>query len=229
MKNSLLGTVLVGSLVFSASAAQAAPPPEAGFSPLTAPTLHQDSQADYRLGPLDKISVNVYGQEKLSVEKIQIDAGGQIVLPLIGVVNAGGLTAAQLSKDIAAKLGDKYLESPQVSVLIEDAVSQRVTVTGAVVESGVFSLKGPTTLMQAVAMAKGPDNKLANTRHVAIFRQINGRNARAVFDLKAIGAGQAQDPEVIGGDSIIVEGSSGKAFWHELVTALPGLAVFAYF
>jgi polysaccharide export outer membrane protein len=229
MKKLFLGIALAGSIIMGSGVAFAAPPASDGFSPLTAPALPQDTQAQYHLGPFDKITVKVYGQDKLGVEKVQIDASGEVVLPLIGAVTAGGLTAAQLSREIAARLGDKYLESPQVSVLIEDAVSQRITVTGAVIESGVFNLKGPTTLMQAVAMAKGPDNKTANTRHVAIFRQINGHNARAVFDLKAINAGQAQDPEVVGGDSIIVEGSDGKTFWHELVAALPGLAIFAYF
>lgn len=189
----------------------------------------QTPATDYLLGPFDKISVHVFGDDKLSVDKTQIDAGGQIVMPLIGPVTAGGKTASQLSIDIANKLGEKYLQSPQVSVQIDEAVSQRVTVSGAVVESGIYSLKGPTTLNQALALAKGPDMKVANLKHVAIFRQIDGKSARAVFDLEAIREGKAADPEVYGGDSIIVQGSGAKQFWREFIQALPAFSVFAYF
>jgi polysaccharide export outer membrane protein len=229
MIKAMIAGALGGSIAFGSC--WAAPPalPAAVFGPLSAPQSPHAIRSDYQLGPFDKISVVVYGQEKLSAMKIQIDAGGQVVLPLIGVVTAGGKTAGELSTEVAERLGDKYLEAPQVSVVIEDAVSQRITVTGAVTEAGVFSLKGPTTLLQAVAMAKGVDVKSANTKHVAIFRQIDGRNERAVFDLKAISLGQAQDPQVLSGDSVVVEGSEGKQFWHELVTALPAIGVFAYF
>jgi polysaccharide export outer membrane protein len=218
------------SLLLPISVARSAPPLVSmpnGFQAKATPTVID--QSNYLLGPFDKVTVTVFGQKDLSVEKTQIDAGGSIVLPLIGVVSAGGKTASQLSEVVETKLGERYLVSPHVSVLIDEAVSQRVTVSGAVVEPGVFNLKGKTTLMQAVAMAKGPDNKLANLHHVAVFRDVDGKNARALFDLTAIEAGKTPDPELRGGDSIIVEGSSGKAFWRELVTALPAMGVFAYF
>jgi polysaccharide export outer membrane protein len=226
----LIRVVALGVVVAALSGlAFAAPPPGPGGFNASGPAAPTTVQPDYLLGPFDKVSVTVFGQTDLSVKQTQIDAGGNVVLPLIGVVSAGGKTASQLSSQIEQMLGEKYLVSPHVSVLIDEAVSQRVTVTGAVVEPGVFNLKGRTSLMQAVAMAKGPDNKVANLRHVAVFREVEGRNARALFDLKAIEAGTNPDPEVFGGDSIIVESSEAKSFWREIIGALPALGVFAYF
>jgi polysaccharide export outer membrane protein len=225
-----LGTIIacLAGPLFAAPPAAAPPTPAGSFRVAAGDEIPTSVQPDYLLGPFDKVSVTVFGQKELSVEKTQIDSGGNIVLPLVGVMSAGGKTASQVSHDIEEKLS-KYLVQPHVSVLIDEAVSQRLTVSGAVTEPGVFNLKGRTTLMQAVAMAKGPDNKFANLRHVAVFRQMAGHNARAIFDLKAIEAGHSPDPEVFGGDSVIVEGSNAKSFWRELVAALPGLGVFAYF
>lgn len=218
------------SLAFFFSAALAQPTFQSAPSSRTASAAEAPRiMPDYRLGPYDKISVKVFGEEKLSVEHVQIDAGGVIVLPLIGPVVAGGKTSTELSQDVEARLGERYLQSPHVSILIEEAVSQRIAVTGAVMESGVFALKGRTTLMQAIAMAKGPDIKYANLSEVAVFRQIDGRNAVGVFDLKAIRAGKAQDPDVYGGDSIVVSSSKSKTFWRELVGVLPGIGAFAFF
>ena len=231
MKPAILGALAL--YVSAVAPALAAPPvaPNDIFTSIQAPdrtnTPARVSQ-DYRLGPLDKISVNVFGQEKLSVEKVQVDASGLVVLPLVGSVQVGGHTAQEVSSDVASRLGN-YLQSPHVSVLIEEADSQRVTVTGAVVESGVYSLKGPTSLLQAVSLAKGPDPKVANLKQVAVFRVIDGQRNAAIFDLDAIGKGKSNDPEILGGDIIVVPTSGSKNAWRELVAALPGFGVFALF
>jgi polysaccharide export outer membrane protein len=192
-------------------------------------TAKSMAQQDYEIGPLDKINVKVFGQENLSVEKVQVDASGQVVLPLVGAVEAAGKTPKMLSEEIASRLAEKYLQEPHVSVMIDDAVSQRVTVTGAVIESGIYPLKGRTSLLQAVAMAKGPDPKIANMRQVIVFRTIEGRRAAARFDLAAIRSGDAADPEIYGGDSVVVQGSAGKQIWRELAATLPALGAFAFF
>lgn len=183
---------------------------------------------DYRIGPLDKLNLTVFQIPDLTLEKIQVDGSGRISLPLIGTVLAAGKTTQELSTEIADRLKGQ-LQSPQVSVWVAEAVSQKVTVDGSVVEPGVYTMSGPTTLLQAVAMAKGPDMKYANLNHVAIFRTINGQRAAAVFDLKAIRAGVAVDPVIMGNDVIVVEGSATKSVFREILTALPGLAVFSYF
>jgi len=187
------------------------------------------ADAGYRLGPLDKVSIRVFGQKDLSIEKAQVDASGQIVMPLVGVLTVGGKTAQEASMEIAARLSERYLQSPSVSMTIDEAVSQRVTVTGAVAESGIYALKGRTSLLQALSMAKGPDQKYANLKQVVVFRMVDGRRSAALFDVAAIGVGKAEDPEIFGGDTIVVATSKSKTAWRELVSALPGIGAFAYF
>jgi polysaccharide export outer membrane protein len=75
-------------------------------------------------------------------------------------------------------------------------------------------------------MAKGPDLKYANLGRVAVFRTINGQRNVAVFDLKAIRAGRASDPVILGNDVVVVEGSQLKGTLREVLGALPVLAIF---
>src|SRR3546814_19100731 len=88
--------------------------------------------AAYRIGALDVLKVTVFQEEDLSFDELQVDASGNVSLPLIGTVRAEGMTAAALSSEIATKLGAKYLVNPQVSVSVASSVSQNVTVEGNV-------------------------------------------------------------------------------------------------
>ena len=183
--------------------------------------------AEYRIGPLDSVDITVFQVKELTLQKVQVDAAGQIRLPLIGAVTAGGRTAAELSADIAARLGEKYLQDPQVSILVVEAISQKVSVEGAVNEAGVFPLKGRTGLLEAVAEAKG-ESRTGNPRRVAIVRSVGGAPHAAVFDLLAIRTGRARDPEVVAGDTVVVDGSRTGMLWRNLVETLPVLIVFSY-
>jgi polysaccharide biosynthesis/export protein len=186
-------------------------------------------QKEYRIGALDKITINVFQMKDLSLEKIQVDASGQLLLPLIGSMQAQGKSASELSKDIAAKLSECCLQNPQVIVQVDEAVSQQITVTGAVMESNVYNLRGRTTLVQAISMAKGPDRQVANLKRVAVYRFANGQRMGALFDVEAIRAGRSPDPEIFGGDTIIVDSSNSRAAWRDIVSSVPFLGVFAAF
>jgi len=182
---------------------------------------------DYRIGPLDKLNVLVFEVKDLTIENLQVDASGQILLPLIGVVVAKDKTTTELSSEIADKLKEHYLQSPQVSVTVADTASQKVTVTGAVNDAGVFELKGRTSLLEAVARAKGV-SKAANMRHVSIVRSVDGVPHAATFDLAAISAGKARNPEVIANDVIIVDTSKSKSVWHGMVEMMPALYLLTF-
>lgn len=119
------------------------------------------------------------------------------------------------------------MQSPQVSVTVEEAVSQKVSVEGAVNEGGVFELKGRTSLLEAVARAKGT-TRYANLHHVTIIRNVDGTPHAATFDLAAIGSGRARNPEVIGNDIVVVEDSKSKTFWRGMIEALPALYVLQF-
>lgn len=184
-------------------------------------------QTDYLIGPLDKLDIVVFQVKDLSVDNLQVDASGQILLPLVGALTAKGKTTAELSAEIAAKLREHYLQSPQVSVTVVDTASQKVTVEGAVNDAGVFDLKGRTSLLEAVARAKGV-SKAADSHRVSIIRTVDGAPHAATFDLAAISAGRARNPEVIANDVVIVDTSKAKSFWHGLVEALPALYLLTF-
>jgi polysaccharide export outer membrane protein len=184
-------------------------------------------QGDYVIGPQDKLRIRVFEVKDLSFDEEEVDANGQIQLPLIGKVTAAGKTAMQLQDELAQRLGDKYLQSPQVSVSVAESASQKVTVEGEVKSPGVFQLKGKTTLMQAIAMAGGPSD-VANLHKVAIIRESDGTRRAAVCDFQAIRDGKAGDPIIQGNDVVVVDSSSTKSLWSNVMKNLPIFTLLAY-
>ena len=217
------------SLAAAALLASAALPAFAGGPPLPPPdTVTRASLAaiDYRIGPQDTLDINVSQVPELS-RTIQVDTSGRVLLPMVGQMAAAGRTPAELSDDIATALKAKYMKDPQVVVTVKEAQSQRVTIDGAVNAPGVYPLTGPTTLIQAVSLAKGPDPKLANVKRVAVFRQVGGERRSAFYDLSQIRSGKAQDPQVYGNDIIVVDTSGGKSFIQNFqgVSGLVGMLI----
>lgn len=202
------------SLTAAALLALCGAPALAASADLPPPDSFGHSQgAEYRIEPLDKLDVNVSQVEELS-KPVQVDSGGKILLPLVGQIQAAGRTPAQLSDDIAAALRKKYMKDPQVVVSVKEAQGEKITVDGAVTQPGMYDLAGPTTLMQAVSMAKGADPHFANVHRVAIFRNVNGQRRTAVYDLAAIRTGKAEDPPVYGSDIVVVDTSGAKSFFN---------------
>lgn len=197
----------------------------ATLTDLTTVNLDTIVGEDYRIGAQDKLNVRVFQVEDLSFDEIVVDSSGSLQMPLIGAVRAAGLTPAELSRELAARLGERYLRNPQVTVSVIEAASQKVTVDGAVTKPGVYVMRGRTSLLQAVAMAEGP-TQIADLTKVAVFRTINGERNVALFDLEAIRQGRAQDPEVFGDDIVVVDTSRLNSTVRNLVTALPALAIF---
>lgn len=182
---------------------------------------------NYRIAPLDTLTVKVFKMADLSGD-YEVDLTGRISMPLIGEVSAVEMTTAQLDQRLTAKLSEKYLENPDVSVGVKSSTRRSVTVDGSVGKPGSFAVNGPTTLMQAVAAAGGLGEN-ANARRVAIFRTIGGQRQAAAFDLTSIRRGQEPDPPVYPGDIIVVDGSATKAAQRQLLNSLPILSIFKPF
>lgn len=184
-------------------------------------------ESDYRIAPLDTVTVKVFKMPDLSGD-YEVDLTGQLSMPLIGNVEAVELTTAQLDKRLTEKLGERYLENPDVSVGLKASTRRSVTVDGAVKEAGSYPVTGSMTLMQAVALAGGTADD-ANARRVAVFRQIGGKRQAAAFDLVSIRRGQAEDPRVYPGDIVVIDGSSIKATQKQILSNLPILSIFRPF
>lgn len=209
-----------------AGCASRSTPPSLGFVPTSAvPASTEPVSAGYVIGAQDVLNVTVFQVPDLSLTNVPVDTAGGIQVPLVGRVQAMGLTAAELSASIAARLSPEYVRSPVVNVTVQQAVSQKVTLDGAVTEPGVYELRGATTLLQAVAMAKGPTRTAALTR-VVVFRDVEGQRMAALFDVRAIRRGEAEDPQIKGGDIIVVDSSLTSVALREIIAVLPGLAIF---
>ena len=182
---------------------------------------------DYRIAPLDTLKVAVFQVPDLSGE-FEVDLTGNIALPLVGNIKAIDLTTAELDQRLTAKLGEKYLQSPDVTVGVKSSSTRVVTVDGSVRNPGVFSMTQPMTLMQVIAMAKGTDEN-SNPRRIAIFRQIQGQRMAAAFDLTSIRRGESEDPKIYAGDIVVVDGSKTKAMYQQIMGSLPLLATFRPF
>ena len=184
-------------------------------------------EAGYRIAPLDTISVKVFKMPDLSGD-YEVDLTGQISMPLIGEVPAVELTTAELDKRLTEKLGERYLENPDVSVGVKASTRRSVTVDVAVNKAGSYPVSGPVTLIQAIANAGGTSEE-ANARRIAVFRTIGGKRQAAAFDLVSIRRGQAEDPAIYPGDIVVVDGSSIKATQKQLLNSLPILSIFRPF
>lgn len=197
-----------------------------GFGTPDAPSM-ASLDTDYKIAPMDTLAIKVFRMTDLSGE-YQVDLAGKISMPLIGEIRAVDLTTAQLDTVLTQRLGEKYLENPDVSVGIKESTSRVVTVDGAVTKAGAYPVIGPMSLMQAVALAGGMTED-ANARRIAIFRQIGGQRQAAAFDLTSIRRGEMEDPRVYSGDIVVVDGSSVKAATKQILNSMPLLSIFRPF
>lgn len=189
------------------------------------PQRVESEQPEYRINPLDSLTISVFREPDLNVSEAPVESGGGLVLPLIGRIQAAGRTTTELAGAIEAQLARSGLRQPRVSVIIANTGSQNVTVDGAVQQSGVYPLQGTTTLLQSIAMARGA-TRTAELDRVVIFRTIDGQRTGALFDAAAIREGRAPDPYIRSGDYVIVGTSSIRAFYYDALTVLPAFGLF---
>jgi polysaccharide export outer membrane protein len=182
---------------------------------------------DYRIAPMDMLTIKVFKADDLSGD-YSVDLAGHISMPLVGQVEAANLTTDQLDQKLTELLGQKYYEHPDVSVAIKQSTAHVVTVDGAVAQSGQFPVAGPVTLIQAVALAHGTTED-ANAHRVAVFRTISGQRQAAAFDLTSIRRGEAPDPQIYPGDIVVVDGSKIKEAEKQIFATVPLLGMFRPF
>ena len=196
--------------------AQALPAPDSAEIPI--------DLSNYRIGPMDQISVSVFGSPELDREGA-IDAAGNFAMPLVGTIAAAGQTPAELARAIEDKLRGRYLRKPQVAVNVKEAKAQLVTIDGEVREPGVYPIIGRMTLQQAVATAKGA-SQAANIKNVIVFRTVEGQRMAAMFNLRDIRSGRYEDPQIFGNDIIVVGENATRKFMRDAAMTFPLLARF---
>ena len=203
-----------GQITVASAGANELPPPDS-----TTEVGVYKGVSEYRIGPSDLLEINVFQVADLN-RTVRVNTSGDISLPLIGVMKAGGMTVQELEAKIAKSLDANFLQNPQVTVFVKEFTSQRVTLEGAVRKPGIYPLTGKTTLLQAIAMAEGLDS-LADLKGIVIFRVVEGKKMGARFDVKAIRSGTAADPLVYGDDIIVIDQSGSKTAFRRIMESLP--------
>lgn len=176
--------------------------------------------SEYRIGPQDLLEIAVFLNEDLKRE-VRVNTQGEIALPLIGTVQAGGKTVQELEVILSVAYGKSYLQNPQINVFIKEFTSQRVTIEGAVKKPGIYPIKTKTSLLQAMAMAEGVDQDIADLTAVLVFRTVGGQRLAAKFNLKEIRAGVVADPQIYGDDIVVVGISKGKWAYLSFLKSMP--------
>lgn len=108
----------------------------------------------YRVGPEDRLRVEVFNVDELTSE-VRVAGNGRVQLPLIGEIRVSGLTLSEVEQAIADAYADGYVRNPQVSVHVTEYRSQQFTLIGAVQEPKVYSVRRKTSLVEALAMGGG--------------------------------------------------------------------------
>jgi len=175
----------------------------------------------------DSVRVTVFQEAELSGE-FRIDPSGRIDFPLLGPVQAQGLLPEQLASALRTQLGGRYLRDPRVHVAVSESVQRTITVDGAVGQPGVFPIREPITLIQAIALARGT-NQRASEDQVLVFRNIEGRRMAAAFDLRSIRRAETEDPTIYPNDIVVVLDSRRRAIFQDVLQALPIFAIFRPF
>lgn len=143
----------------------------------------------YRIGPEDLLQVSVWNNEAMS-RTAPVRPDGKISLPLLNDVQAAGLTPMELRDVLMRRLVD-YIPHPEVSVIVTDVRSFKVSVIGQVPKPDRYELKSSATVMDVLAMAGG-FTEFASRSKVVVIREGGGRMTRIPFDYEKVREGDTR-------------------------------------
>ncbi|MES0002685.1 polysaccharide export protein [Mesorhizobium sp. M0051] len=185
------------------------------------PPQNTQNGGEQPLSANDVLEVSVFQVDNLN-RTVQVDAGGQISLPLIGTMTAAGRTLRQLEKEIETAYGEKYLQAPDVTIFVKESIGRRITVDGEVNKAGIYPVSSGAYLLDAIALAGG-FNPVGDAGKVFVYRNIGQNKLVANYNVEEIRAGKNRNPRIYGGDVIVVFASKSKIAMNNLKDAL-GLA-----
>jgi polysaccharide biosynthesis/export protein len=159
--------------------------------------------ADYKIGPEDILQIIVWKNEQLS-RSVAVRPDGKISLPLLDDVQAAGRTTRDLRELLAKKLAD-YVAAPEVSVIVTDVRSMKVSVIGEVPKPGRYELKSKTTVLDILALAGG-FGQFASRSKIVILRPEGDTMKRIPFNYNKVvsAGGEAENIYLQPGDIVVV-------------------------
>ena len=191
----IFAALLVGSMLVPLEASEG----QVSKSGQAAPGVAED----YRIGPEDALTIVVWKNETLS-RSVTVRPDGKISLPLINEIQAAGLTPSELRDEIAKRLTE-FMAPPEVSVLVNEVRSFKISVLGEVQRPGRYDLHSRTTVLDALALAGGFKD-FASKNKIVILRSNGNTTERRDFNYKRAIApgGEAYNFELLPNDIIIV-------------------------
>ena len=195
---------LANPLVAQDAAAPAEPPASTAGSPaVVADSLQDPEPYEYLIAPGDVLSITVWKEPSLSTEAaVRLD--GKITVPLMGDILAEGRSPDELTLIIRGGLL-QFLEVPQVTVSVAQALSARFYVIGEVTISSSFPLTGRITVLQALATAGG-FLEFAKRERIMIIRESRGIKQAIPFNFREIEQGLNLQQNIVlkPGDTVVV-------------------------
>jgi polysaccharide export outer membrane protein len=155
----------------------------------------------YIIGPEDILYVHVWKEETLS-RTVPVRIDGKISLPLIDEIQASGLTPLQLKEKLIQRFKE-FVDIPNVSVMVMEANSFRVFVSGEVRNPGVLRLRSETSILQLIPMVGGFTD-WANEKKILVIRKEKGKETRYTVNYKNIAKGEDPNFTLKSGDIVII-------------------------
>jgi len=176
------------------------PTPATAAANVSAAKPHDDS---FVIGNDDVLAINVWKEPDIS-RSIPVRSDGKISLPLVGEVQAAGLTPLKLEKDIASKL-KSYISEPEVTGMVQQVTGQKFKILGKGARPGSYVIANSPTVLDAIALAGG-FRDFAKKKSIYVLRQGSGGDSRIPFNYKDVSQGKnmSQNIKLQPGDTIIV-------------------------
>lgn len=199
----LLTVILSLQLIGRTNAQESASKHPVGQTSTTEQTSKATADPNYVIGSEDVLDVSVWKEPDLS-RTVPVRPDGKISLPLLNDVQAAGLTPAKLAAEITTGL-NKFVTSPQVTVIVTQINSQRVYLLGEVARPGAYTLTPGMTVLQALSNAGG-FTQYANSKKIYLLREDNGSQQKLFFNYKDVIAGKRSEQNITlkSGDTIVV-------------------------
>ncbi|MBV9407029.1 MAG: polysaccharide biosynthesis/export family protein [Acidobacteriaceae bacterium] len=153
----------------------------------------------YKVGPSDVLSIRVWNEPEFS-GPVAVQQNGNITMPLIGDLPAGGKTPVEI-QDLLAKALTKYVVKPLVTVTVQDVGSKKYYIDGLIARPGEYPMISPITILEAISKAGGLQD-FANAKHIYILRG----DKRIYFNYKDVlrGKHMEQNIPIEPGDHIVI-------------------------
>ena len=169
------------------------------------PAKGGEVEGAYTVASGDLLNIRVYNQDTISTRG-RVGTDGKIAIPLVGEIDAKGLSPATLSRQIEERLRP-FIVSPSVSILVEEAQPVKISVLGEIGHAGVISVPPGTRLLQVLALAGGI-TEYATRDRIFVLRDVKaGEPLRIRFTYQDLirGVGRAGSFRVESGDAVVVE------------------------